>query len=118
MVKESTQLDRTFKALGDPTRRAIIERLAESDACVGDLARPFDMSWPAVTKHLDVLEDAGLIVRERRGNTRRCHLVARPMRAATEWMRRYERFWQDRLDALAEYFEGVNRTLETGKRKR
>jgi DNA-binding transcriptional ArsR family regulator len=121
MVKyDSEQLDRAFRALSDPTRRAIIEQLARGEALVGELAEPFDMSWPAVSKHLRVLERAGLVVQERRGNTRTCRLVAEPLGAANAWIERYQAFWQTRLDALADYFEktpaGRNNTSGHGRR--
>ena len=99
------QLDLTFAALADPTRRAILARLSEGDASVGELARPFDVSRPAVSKHLRVLERAGLVVRAKDGRVSRCGLDARPMKDAAEWVERYRRFWEERLDALATYLE-------------
>lgn len=111
MVNNSSlRLDRTFKALADPTRRAIVEQLADGEACVGELAESFDISWPAVTKHLHVLVRAGLVVQEKQGITRRCRLVGRPMREANAWMQRYEAFWQSQLDALADYFHDARQT--------
>jgi DNA-binding transcriptional ArsR family regulator len=98
-----SRLDQTFKALADPTRRAILARLAKGDAVVGELASPFAMTWPAVTKHLKVLEGAGLIKQVREGNSRRCQLVAKPMCEARDWIDHYEAFWSDRLDALSKY---------------
>lgn len=95
-------LDAVFAALADPTRRAIVERLTRGDATVGELAEPFDMSLPAVSKHLSVLEDAGLIDRERDGRLRRCRLVADPLGDAIAWIVRYGAFWEERLDALDE----------------
>jgi DNA-binding transcriptional ArsR family regulator len=95
-------LDRIFGALTDPTRRALLARLAEQDGLsVGDLARPLPMSLPAVMKHLDVLEGAGLIARQKTGRTVACHLVAAPMEDAMAWLRRYTRFWEESLDRLA-----------------
>jgi len=106
MVKFQTDtLSTTFGALADPTRRAILTRLAQGDAQVGELAAPFEMSLPAVSKHLGVLEDAGLIVRAREGRVRRCHLKAETLRAAAEWIEFYRRFWEEQFDALAEYLE-------------
>jgi DNA-binding transcriptional ArsR family regulator len=99
-------LDRTFAALADPTRRALLARLdAEQSVTVSDLARPFPMSLPAVMKHLDVLSDAGLIVRTKTGRTVACQLSPAPMEQAMEWLSRYERYWTDQLDRLAAFLE-------------
>lgn len=99
---ESPQLDRLFSALADPTRRALITRLAaESPLSVSALARPLPMSLPAVMKHLDVLESAGLIARRKDGRTVHCRLTAAPMETALQWLERYERFWSQSLDRLA-----------------
>jgi DNA-binding transcriptional ArsR family regulator len=104
MVKRSPQpLDSTFGALSDSTRRAILERLAEGDASVGELAEPFDVSLPAISKHLRVLEGAGLLTQEKQGRVRRCRLVAEPMHDAIEWIGRYGQFWEGRFDALDQY---------------
>lgn len=104
---EADRLSTVFAALADPTRRAILGRLMAGDASVAELAEPFAMSQPAVSKHLKVLETAGLISRSRIATARYSHLEAEPLREATEWMQRYKRFWNenfDRLDAaLAEY---------------
>jgi DNA-binding transcriptional ArsR family regulator len=106
MVNYNEDLDRVFAALMDPTRRAILARLEREDAAsVSDLARPFAIKLPAVMKHLDVLDDAGLITRSKVGRTVTVRLSPRPMRAAAEWLRRYERFWSSRLDRLAVYAE-------------
>jgi DNA-binding transcriptional ArsR family regulator len=117
MVKYShKQLDRTFSALGDPTRRAIIARLEREDsASVSDLARPFAIKLPAVMKHLDVLDAAGLIVRSKKGRTVTVHLRAEPIKEAMEWLSRYERFWSKSLDRLATYAEA--REAETKRKK-
>ncbi|MBI3899817.1 MAG: winged helix-turn-helix transcriptional regulator [Gammaproteobacteria bacterium] len=96
-------LDRTFAALADPTRRAILARLAEGEANVSELAKPFDVSLPAISKHLRILEDAGLLLRTIDGRVHRCQVNAAPMRAAAEWIERYRAFWDVRLDALATY---------------
>ena len=96
-------LSATFAALADPTRRAILARLCDGDAQVGEIARPFDMSLPAVSKHLSVLEDAGLIVRERAGRVRRCHLRPETLRAAADWIEHYRQFWEGQFDALADF---------------
>jgi DNA-binding transcriptional ArsR family regulator len=107
MVYYSTAtLDRTFAALADPTRRALLAQLSERESIsVSELAKPFKMSLPAVMKHLDVLSDAGLIKREKTGRTVACRLEAEPMRAATEWLNHYQRFWSEQLDNLAAYLE-------------
>jgi len=102
MVK-GARLDATFGALSDPTRRAIVERLRRGDASVGELAEPFDMSLPAVSKHLTVLERAGLVERVKEGRTRRCRLVDEPMREALEWIASYGRFWEGQLDSLERF---------------
>jgi DNA-binding transcriptional ArsR family regulator len=102
-----TQLDSVFAALADPTRRALLHRLTEGDTCVAVLAEPFAMSQPAISKHLKVLENAGLISRHSAGTSRFSHLEAEPLREAMEYMERYKRFWATtfgRLDAaLAAY---------------
>lgn len=98
-------LDATFAALADPTRRAILARLALGDTNPTELAKPFDMSQPAISKHLKVLERAGLISRGREAQARPCHLEAKRLKEATQWMERYRRFWEesfDRLDTLLE----------------
>jgi DNA-binding transcriptional ArsR family regulator len=109
-------LDRTFAALVDPTRRAILLRLADTDgASVSDIARPLPIKLPAVMKHLDVLDHAGLITRRKHGRTVTVRLAADPMRAAMAWLRRYERFWTvslDRLSAFAEAREAEQRKKE------
>ena len=93
-------LSTTFAALADPTRRAILSRLTSGEASVTELAEPFDMSLPAVTKHLKVLQRAGLISQTREAQWRPCRLEARPMREAAEWMAPYRRHWEQRLDRL------------------
>jgi DNA-binding transcriptional ArsR family regulator len=105
MVTNSRKLDRTFAALSDPTRRSILARLADGEATVGELARPFRVSRPAISKHLRVLEEAGLVERKRDGRVSRCELDAEPMRDAAEWIGRYRGFWGERLDSLARYLE-------------
>ncbi|HTR85990.1 MAG TPA: metalloregulator ArsR/SmtB family transcription factor [Reyranella sp.] len=99
-------LDRTFAALADPTRRALLARLdAEESLSVSELARPFSVSLPAIMKHLDVLSDAGLIVRTKTGRTVACQLTAAPMEQAMNWLARYERYWTEQLDRLAAFLE-------------
>ncbi|WP_426612258.1 ArsR/SmtB family transcription factor [Bradyrhizobium sp. McL0616] len=107
MVKyQDETLDRTFAALSDPTRRALLARLGEQDTLsVSELAAPFPISLPAVMKHLDVLTDAGLIVREKSGRTVACRLTAQPMEQAMNWLNRYAQFWSDNLDRLAAFVE-------------
>lgn len=96
----SAELDAVFAALTHPIRRAMIERLAASDATVGELAAPHDVSAPAITKHVRVLEDAGLLLVEREGRTRRCRLAAAPLGDAVGWITKLRLYWQDRFDAL------------------
>ncbi|WP_066365539.1 ArsR/SmtB family transcription factor [Herbidospora mongoliensis] len=101
-------LDATFAALADPTRRAILARLTEGEASVTELAAPFAMSQPAISKHLKVLEKAGLITRGRDAQRRPCRLAAEPLREATEWLATYRDYWEARyrkLDALLEGME-------------
>ena len=106
MVTNSEHLDRVFGALADATRREILAVLAEGESTVGDLARPFDISRPAISKHLRVLERAGLVKRAADGRISRCRLDAGPMREAAEWVEFYRRYWEDQLEALARYLEG------------
>ncbi|MFQ6031062.1 MAG: ArsR/SmtB family transcription factor [Dehalococcoidia bacterium] len=101
----SNSLGATFAALADPTRRAILERLAQGDSSVTELAEPFSVSLPAISKQLRVLERAGLILREKEGRTRRCRLVAHPMQEAANWLARYREYWEQRLDSLADYLD-------------
>jgi DNA-binding transcriptional ArsR family regulator len=106
MVKcNSRLLNRTFAALADPTRRRILEHLAHGDRCVTDLARPYSMSLPAVSKHLRVLENAGLIRRRRNGRVHSLKLEAAPMKQASRWIEEYRRFWEGSLDRLDEYLK-------------
>lgn len=104
-ILEGDTLDRVFAALADPTRRAILGRLADGEATVGELAEPFDMSRPAVSKHLDVLERAGLVHRIPDGRANWCRLDGAPLREATAWMEHYRQYWGGQLDALARYLE-------------
>ncbi|MDE5442253.1 metalloregulator ArsR/SmtB family transcription factor [Bradyrhizobium sp. CSA207] len=107
MVKYQDEiLDRTFAALSDPTRRALLARLGGGDSLsVSELAAPFSISLPAIMKHLDVLTDAGLVVREKTGRTVSCRLTAQPMEQAMNWLNRYAQFWSDNLDRLAAFVE-------------
>lgn len=106
MVKRYASLDRTFAALVDPTRRAILAQLERQDtATVSDLARPFRIKLPAVMKHLDVLDQAGLITRSKAGRTVTVRLRPAPLRQAAAWLLRYDRFWSASLDRLVRYAE-------------
>ena len=96
-------LDRTFAALSDPTRRAIVAQLATGETALSDLAEPFEMSLTAVSKHVRVLDEAGLVSVSKRGRTRYCRLEAEPMKAASDWLDDYRKFWVGQLDALARY---------------
>ena len=106
-------LSTTYAALADPTRRAILTRLATGEATVGELAEPFAMSLPAVSKHLKVLERAGLIARRRKAQWRPCRIEARPLKDATQWLEHYRRFWDDSFDRLDEYLG----ELQSGEQK-
>jgi DNA-binding transcriptional ArsR family regulator len=99
----SEQLDRTFAALADPTRRAILSRLASSAASVTELAAPFRMTQPAVSKHLKVLERAGLITRGREAQWRPARLHAEPLKEVSDWVNQYRRFWEESFDRLDDY---------------
>lgn len=104
-MTSQAQLDATFAALADPTRRAILARLAEGEASVTELAKPFAMSQPAISKHLKMLERAGLVSRGRDAQRRPCRLVSQPLAEANAWLEKYRQFWQasfQRLDALLE----------------
>jgi len=110
------RLSSTFAALADPTRRAILARLASGEASVTELAQPFEMSLPAVSKHLKVLERAGLIARGRDAQWRPCRLQAGPLRDADEWLERYRRFWEESFDRLDDYLRQVQRKEEETRR--
>ncbi len=106
MVKyNSPQLDAALAAVADPTRRAIVARLAQGPTTVGDIAEPFDMSLPAISKHLTVLERAGLIDREKVGRERHCRLRPAPLEAVSSWVQQYAVFWQHQLDSLTAFVE-------------
>lgn len=114
MVKQlGNPLDATFAALADPTRRRILERLSDGEATVGELAEPFNISPPAISKHLRVLESAGLLTQERDGRVRHCRLVAEPMQDAIEWIARYGQFWEGRFDALDRYLRATKGERES-----
>ena len=101
------QLSRTFAALADPTRRAILARLSKGEATVGQLAEPFSMSFAAVSKHLRVLENAGLVSRGRDAQYRPAQLDARPLAAASQWIGDYEGFWEESFDSLGNYLDTI-----------
>jgi len=106
---EADRLSTVFGALADPTRRAILARLADGDLPVRDVAAPFPMSQPAISRHLKVLEDAGLISRSRRATARLSHLEAEPLRDATAWLARYQAYWDERYDQLDELLAKLQR---------
>jgi DNA-binding transcriptional ArsR family regulator len=118
MVSVAERLDRTFGALADPTRRAILARLAKGEASVTELAEPFEMSLPAVSKHLKVLEHAGLVSRGRERQWRPARLRPTPIKEVAEWTDRYRRFWDERYDRLDEYLDELQgRGQSTRKEK-
>jgi DNA-binding transcriptional ArsR family regulator len=107
MVKHDELLDATFAALADSTRRAILARLSTGEASVTELAKPFDMSLPAISKHLKVLERAGLIARGRDAQWRPCRLDAGPLKDVADWVDHYRRFWEESFDRLDEYLREI-----------
>jgi DNA-binding transcriptional ArsR family regulator len=109
-------LSNTFAALADPTRRAILARLALGETSVSELAEPFEMSMPAVSKHLKVLERAGLIARGREAQWRPCRLTARPLKEAAGWIEEYRRFWMPYMDALERHLDRM-KLADSGKKK-
>ena len=108
------RLSATFSALADPTRRAILARLALGETSVSELAKPFDISGPAISKHLKVLENAGLITRSREAQWRPCRLEPDALKRVDHWLERYRRLWEERLDRLDQYL----RTLQSREKKR
>ena len=108
-----TNLDATFSALSNPTRRAILEELTNGESSVTELARPFDMSLPAISKHLGILEKAGLLTREKAGRIHRCRIDATPLITAASWIAKYRPVWEKQLDTLAEYLDST----KSGKAK-
>jgi len=109
------QLSLTFSALADPTRRAILARLTAGQTSVTELAAPYAMSLPAVSKHLRVLERSGLIARSRNAQWRPCRLKAEPMKAAVDWLEHYRRHWEERLDRLEDYLQELQTAKAKGK---
>src|SRR5437870_5687153 len=111
-------LSATFAALADPTRRAILARLSSGEVSVTELAEPFEMSLPAVSKHLKVLERAGLIVRGRDAQWRPCRLSAGPLRHVADWVERYRRFWTESFDRLDDYLREVQQQQQQQRQKK
>jgi DNA-binding transcriptional ArsR family regulator len=111
----SDALSSTFGALADPTRRAILARLASGEASVTEIAEPFEMSLPAVSKHLKVLERAGLIARSREAQWRRCRLEVSPLRDASDWIDQYRLFWEQRFDRLEAYLADLQQSKTKGR---
>jgi DNA-binding transcriptional ArsR family regulator len=116
-VASTGDLNATFAALADPTRRAILARLVSGEASVTDLASPFKMSLPAVSKHLKVLERAGLIARSREAQWRPCRLDAGPLKEASDWLEHYRRFWEESFDRLEEYLRDLQKRESQKKEK-
>ena len=112
------RLSTTFAALADPTRRAILTRLAGGEATVGELAAPFEMSLPAISKHLRVLENAGLIARGREAQWRPCRLEAEPLKEVADWVERYRRHWEESFDRLDEYLRELKNQEMKNKLKK
>jgi DNA-binding transcriptional ArsR family regulator len=117
MVTNAARLDAVYSALGDGTRRAILSRLAAGDASVGALAKPFAVSRPAISKHLRVLERAGLVRRTRNGRVSRCRLDAKPLGAASQWLEHYRRFWEESFKRLDAYLRELQQKEKDHGRK-
>ena len=115
---QADPLSLKFAALADPTRRAILARLATGETSVMKLAEPFDMSLPAVSKHLKVLEGAGLVTRSREAQWRPCRIDAVALKEVDDWLEKYRRFWEVRLDRLEEYLDRLQSKDKTAKRKK
>jgi DNA-binding transcriptional ArsR family regulator len=114
----STDLNITFAALADPTRRAILMRLVSGEATVTELAEPFEMSGPAISKHLKVLERAGLIARGREAQWRPCRLKVSPLKEAADWLEHYRRFWEESFDRLSDYLQELQiKETKHGRKK-
>lgn len=108
-------LSTTFAALADPTRRAILARLSSGDATVGELAEPFAMSLPAISKHLSVLERAGLVTKSRDGQRRHCRISVAPLQDATSWLELYRRHWEEQFDSLGGYLASIHQPSREGR---
>ncbi len=112
------RLSATFAALADPTRRAMLARLARGEASVGELAKPFDISGPAITKHLKVLERAGLITRSREAQWRPCRIEPMALKPVDDWLDRYRRFWEQSLDRLDDYLRELQAKEKSPRKRR
>jgi DNA-binding transcriptional ArsR family regulator len=112
------RLNATFAALADPTRRAILARLASGETSVSELAEPFEMSLPGVSKHLKVLQRAGLIARGRKAQWRPCRLAAGPLKDASDWLERYRRFWEESFDRFEDYLRDLQQKEKKHGRKK
>ena len=112
---DEAQLDETFAALANSTRRAILARLADGEASVNDLAAPFDMTLPAISKHIKVLEHAGLITRSRRAQFRPCTIAAAPLAQVSDWAEQYRHIWDDRFDRMDTYVQNLQNTPHPNK---
>ncbi len=117
MALENDKLSLTFAALADPTRRAILARLSGGEASVSDLAKPFDMSMPAITKHLKVLENAGLISKGREAQYRPCKLNGDPLKEVAGWVEQYRRFWEESFDRLDAYLKELKKQEKKNAKK-
>lgn len=117
-VLEDNRLDETFAALANSTRRAILARLAEGEASVNDLAEPFDLTLPAISKHIKVLEHAGLITRSRRAQFRPCTLDATPLAEVADWAEQYRHIWDDRFDRMDNYVRNLQTSNQREETKR
>ena len=120
MVHQHTsqdRLDATFSALADPTRRAILARLASGETSVSELAEPFEMTMPAISKHLKVLQRAGLIERGREAQWRPCRLAAGPLKDASDWLEHYRRFWEEAFDRLEDYLRELKQDAQRKEKK-
>ena len=111
------KLDAAFAALADPTRRAILARLAQGERTVNELARPFELSLPAISRHLRVLEDAGLLERSREGRKRPCRIQPRALKDVSDWLEHYRRLWDERLDRLDAYLRDAQKEGKHGRKR-
>src|SRR6202008_2245238 len=111
------RLSTTFAALADPTRRAILARLSRGECSVGELAKPFDMSLPAISRHLKVLERAGLIARGREAQWRPCRIETGPLKSAVDWLEEYRQFWEGSFDRLHDYLNALKKEKKHARRK-
>ena len=115
---QTDPLTATFSALADPTRRAILARLSSGEASVTEIAEPFDMSMPAISKHLKVLETAGLITRGREAQWRPCRLAPEPLKEVSDWVEHYRRAWEESFDRLDEYLREIQKPKKSARKRR